>query len=116
MLSLQDSRRYFLYPEICDMRKSFDGLGGIVRQQMNLDLLNGDVFIFINRRRNQIKLLQWDRDGFSIYHKRLEKGTFEWPVNTGQGKIVLSSLDLQLILSGVQLRSIKHRPRFRLRA
>lgn len=60
------------------MRKGFDGLSGLVREG---DPLSGDVFIFFNRRRTQVKLLLWERDGFSIYHKRLERGTYELPVN-----------------------------------
>lgn len=116
MLSLQDNRRYFMYQGICDMRKSFDGLGGIVGQQMSMKLLTGDVFIFINKRRTQIKLLMWDNDGFCVYHKRLEKGTFELPSTSGQSKVTISALDLQLILSGIQLKSVKRRPRFQLRA
>ena len=115
MLSLQDNRRYFMYQGICDMRKSFDGLGGIVEQQMSVNLLSGDIFIFINKRRTQVKLLMWDNDGFCIYHKRLQKGTFELPLSSGQSKVTLSALDLQLILSGIQLKSVKRRPRFKLR-
>src|SRR5690606_9435805 len=115
-LSLQDSRRYFLYQGITDMRKSFDGLGGIVRQQMQMNLLAADVYIFINKRRNQIKLLRWDNDGFCIYHKRLEKGTFEIPLAGDGNTVTLTALSLQLILDGIQLKSIKHRPRFKLRA
>ena len=61
------------------MRKSFDGLSGLVKQEMKQHLLSGDVFIFINRRRNQVKLLSRDKDGLSVYYKRLEKGTFELP-------------------------------------
>ena len=98
------------------MRKSFDGLGGIVQQHMSMNLLSGDIFIFINKRRTQVKLLMWDNDGFCIYHKRLEKGTFELPLASGQSKVTLSALDLQLILSGIQLKSVKRRPRFKLRA
>lgn len=98
------------------MRKSFDGLGGIARQQMSMNLLSGDVFIFINKRRTQIKLLMWDNDGFCIYHKRLEKGTFELPSTSGQSKVTLTALDLQLILSGIQLKSVERRPRFELHA
>jgi len=97
------------------MRKSFDGLGGIVEQQMSVNLLSGDIFIFINKRRTQVKLLMWDNDGFCIYHKRLQKGTFELPLSSGQSKVTLSALDLQLILSGIQLKSVKRRPRFKLR-
>ncbi|HTE25730.1 IS66 family insertion sequence element accessory protein TnpB [Flavitalea sp.] len=98
------------------MRKSFDGLGGIVRQQMEMNVLAGDVYIFINKRRNQIKLLRWDNDGFCVYHKRLEKGTFEIPLANDGATITLTALSLQLILDGIQLKSIKHRPRFKLRA
>lgn len=98
------------------MRRSFDGLGGIVRQQMEMNVLTGDVYIFINKRRNQIKLLRWDNDGFSIYHKRLEKGTFELPVSGNGATATLTALSLQLILNGIQLKSIKHRPRFKLSA
>ena len=117
MLSLSDNRRYFLYQAPSDMRKSFDGLGGLVKEQMKLPLLSGDVFIFINKRRNQIKLLCWDRHGFSIYHKKLEKGTFELPRHAcDTAGITLSALQLRLILEGIQLTSVKHRVRFKLSA
>jgi transposase len=116
MLSLQDNRRYFLYQGITDLRKSFDGLGGLVKQQMQLNLIGGDIFIFINKRRNQLKLLSWDTDGFCVYHKRLEKGTFELPVATNTTCVTLTALQLRLILAGIQLKSIKQRPRFKLSA
>ena len=116
MLSLQDNRRYYLHREPTDMRKSFDGLSGLVKQKMELNALAGDVFIFINKRRNQLKLLCWDRDGFCVYHKRLEKGTFELPQISGSSSIILTALQLQLILNGIQLQSIKQRPRFKLSA
>jgi transposase len=116
MLSLHNNRRYYLHREPADMRKSFDGLSGLVKQQMELNTLSGDVFIFINKRRNQLKLLCWDRDGFCVYHKRLEKGTFELPPASGSSSIILTALQLQLILDGIQLQSIKQRPRFRLSA
>jgi transposase len=70
MLALTSSLRYFLYREVTDMRKGFDGLSGVVRQALGKDPLNGEVFIFLNKRRNQIKLLVWEHDGFSIYHKK----------------------------------------------
>ena len=116
MLYLPDHRRCFLYQGVADMRKSFDGLGGLVKQQMQLPLLSGDVFIFINKRRNQLKLLSWDTDGFCVYHKRLEKGSFELPSATGNTSIILTALQLRLLLAGIQLTSIRHRPRFRLSA
>jgi len=116
MLSLQDSRRYFLYHPATDMRKSFDGLSGLVGQQMNLNVLAGDIFIFINKRRNQVKLLCWDKDGLCVYHKRLEKGTFELPASSNASALTLTALQLRLILEGIQLQSVKQRPRFKLSA
>jgi transposase len=79
MLTLHDNGRYFLYRVATDMRKSFDGLSVLVKQEMKQHLLSGDVFIFIKRRRNQVKLVSRDKDGLSVYYKRLEKGTFELP-------------------------------------
>jgi len=116
MLSLPDNRRYFLYQSVADMRKSFDGLGGLVKQQMGLSVLTGDIFIFINKRRNQIKLLSWDKDGLCVYHKRLERGTFELPQSQNAPSITLTAQQLRFILEGIQLQSVKHRPRFKLSA
>jgi len=91
------------------MRKSFNGLSAIVRNEMGGNLMSGDVFIFINRRRDRIKLLCWDRTGFVIWYKRLEEGTFEVPKG-GAGQ--LSEAQLMLILEGIELRSVKHRKRY----
>ena len=95
------------------MRKGFDGLSGIVRNALQKDPLTGDIFIFINRRRNQIKLLHFEGDGFSIYHKRLERGTYEIPEGN-QDQMVLRHEQLQFILQGVLLKSVRHRKRFHL--
>lgn len=95
------------------MRKGFDGLSGIVRNALQKDPLTGDIFIFINRRRNQIKLLHFEGDGFSIYHKRLERGTYEIPEGN-QDEMVLRHEQLQFILQGVLLKSVRHRKRFHL--
>jgi len=94
------------------MRKSFDGLCGMVTTQMKLSSLSGAVFIFMNRRRSQVKLLLWEGDGFSIYYKRLEKGTFELP-STGSTSttVSLDARQLQFILQGVSLRKIVYRAR-----
>jgi transposase len=84
---------------------------------MRLNILSGDVFVFMNRRHNQVKLLQWDKDGFAIYEKRLEKGTFEQPDNMQQNNdILLSHLQLQLILQGIILQSVRQRKRFSIKA
>lgn len=109
MLSLASSCRYFLYRHQADMRKGFDGLSGLVREGLQKDPLSGDVFIFFNKRRTQVKLLLWERDGFSIYHKRLERGTYELPVSSS---VELRSDELMLILKGISLKSVRRRKRF----
>jgi transposase len=94
------------------MRKSFYGLGSLVTNELGQNVMNGSVFIFINRRRDKIKLLVWDESGFVIYYKSLEKGTFEIPKMEGDSKQIKWS-DLLLILEGVELKSVKRRPRYR---
>jgi transposase len=95
------------------MRKSFDGLSGIVQSELKKDPLSAAVFIFLNRRRNQIKLLLWEGDGFSLYHKRLEKGSFELPAaSDGQSALYLEADQLLLLLKGISLRHIRKRKRY----
>lgn len=116
MLSLGSSHRYYLYCGVTDMRKGFDGLSALVRSSMGGNPLSGDVFIFVNRRRDRMKLLVWDRSGFVLWYKRLEQGTFEMPGNkSGDGSIGLSWEKLVMILEGVELRSVRMRRRFSLR-
>jgi transposase len=114
MLALMPSCRYFFYRKQADMRKGFDGLSGIVRNALQKDPLTGDIFIFTNRRRNQIKLLLFEGDGFSLYHKRLERGTYEIP-DGNQDHMELRHDQLQFILQGVLLKSVRHRKRFHLK-
>ena len=95
------------------MRKSFDGLCGLVREGLSKDPLGGDVFIFFNARRNQTKLLVWESDGFAIWYKRLEKGTFELPAVSEMGSVTeLRSDEILLILKGISLQSVRRRKRF----
>lgn len=113
MVSFSSTLRYFLYRPPADMRKGFDSLSGLVRSTMGSDPLSGDVFIFINRRRNQMKLLVWDRTGFVLFHKRLERGTFELPAGTQVGvSVSLRWEELVMILEGVRLSSIQRRKRY----
>jgi transposase len=113
MLSLGPSQRYFLYSGAADMRKGFDGLSGLVLSAMAGDPLSGDVFVFVNRGRNRMKLLVWDRSGFVLWYKRLEKGTFELPeVKPGEHSMAIDWQKLVLILEGVALKSVVHRKRF----
>lgn len=114
MLSFSSKHRYLLYLLPADMRKSFNGLSGIVNQHLDHPLLSGDVFIFINRRRDRIKLLMWDATGFALYYKRLEQGTFELPkIEAGQTSCEMTWRDLVMLLEGVKLSSIKMRKRYR---
>jgi transposase len=97
------------------MRKGFDALCGIVQQHMHSNVLRGGVYIFVNRRRNQIKLLTWEGDGLAIYYKRLEKGVYELPVAIpGNNTANIDAVQLQLILQGIALGSVKKKIRFSL--
>jgi transposase len=110
MLHLSASEQYYFYNQAVDMRKGFDSLSGLVQQHMQLNVLNGGIFIFINKKRNQLKLLLWEGDGLSLYYKRLEQGTYECPQAT-EG-YHLRATQLQLILQGIQLKSIKMKNRY----
>jgi len=115
MFPLNSSRNYYLYREPTDMRKSFNGLSGLVRSELEGELLSGDVFIFINRRRDRMKLLVWDRTGFVIYYKCLEQGTFELPRFDERSKsYAMKWEELLLIVEGVELKSVRRRKRFSL--
>jgi transposase len=114
MISFSSSQRFFLYRGATDMRRSFAGLSGLVINELQMPLNRGDVFIFINKPRHSIKLLVWDRNGFVIYYKRLEEGTFEIPSATaGDSKsIVIKWDELVMMLEGIALKSIKRRKRY----
>ena len=114
MLHIEASCQYYLYSGDADMRKGFDSLCGIVSSQMQLDALSGAIYIFINKRRNQIKLLLWEGDGLSLYHKRLESGTYERPLmQEGKPDCMIAPQKLLFILQGVALQKIQYRKRFK---
>jgi transposase len=113
MLHLSSKERYYFYNQTTDMRKGCYGLCGIVQNELRKNILAGDIFVFINKRHSQIKLLQWDKDGFSLYEKRLEKGCFEKPCGMPNSTdILLTHVQLQHILQGVMLQSVRHKKRF----
>jgi transposase len=113
MLHLATSCRYFLYQGDADMRKGFDSLSGIVSNLMRQQVLTGDVFVFLNRKRNHIKLLHWEGDGFALYHKRLERGRYERPVaTTGLAGSGVSHEQLLLMLQGISLKSVRKLKRY----
>jgi transposase len=95
------------------MRKGFDALCGIVQNQLNKNPTGGQVFIFINHTRNRIKLLHWEPYGFTIYYKRLEKGTLELPVvDKNTLSVTINWTDLVLIIEGISLKKIQKRKRY----
>ena len=113
MLGLNGSYHFYLRRNYTDLRKGFDSLSGIVRNEWNRNPMSGDIFIFFNRRRNQVKMLYWEGDGFSVYFKRLEKGTYEVPELRYQSDHAeLTNESLMLILRGIKMCSIKRRIRY----
>ena len=117
MLHLSTTVRYYLYRSAADMRKGFDSLAGIVSSQMQCNACSGDIFIFLNRNRTHLKLLLWEGDGFSLYYKRLEQGTYELPVcSSADTRIPITAQQLQFILQGVVLGKIVYRKRYEKKA
>ena len=100
MFPISGVTRIYLYSGPCDMRKSFDSLCGLIRSELGADPLSGSLFVFCNRRRTMIKVLYWDRDGFAIWYKRLEKGQFSLPVVHSPGDII-DRRQLSMLLEGV---------------
>ena len=113
LLALTDIRRYHLYRKETDMRKSFDSLCGIINNELDKNVMAGDVFIFINKVRSHLKLLVWETGGFSLFYRRLEKGTFELPAFDHDCRSMAVSADqLIFILKGISLKDIKYRTRY----
>ena len=115
MLGFNWPRRFHLYRHPTDMRKGFDGLAGLVTSALQADPLSGDAYLFLNRRRNRLKLLVWEHGGFVIYYKRLEKGTFELPQLSAPGNAIELTWDeLVMLISGIEFTSVKRRLRFQI--
>jgi transposase len=112
MFALTSSHQYFLYGTPTDMRGSFNSLSGIVQRVLGRNPTSGDVYIFLNRRRTQIKLLHWEHGGFVMYYKRLERGNFEQPT-TNQGSLTWPQL--VMMIEGISLKEVKMRKRFDLK-
>jgi transposase len=113
MFGLGNSLVYQLYNKACDMRKSFDGLSGLVSNELGRDPVSGEVFIFLNRQRNLIKLLHWQPGGFVMYYKRLEQGTFT-PPTIEAGSRVIEWPALVLMIEGIQVKEYVQGRRFKL--
>jgi transposase len=114
MIGLSFPASIYLSGRACDMRKSIDGLCGEVRNYLGCDPMNGTLFVFYNRRRDKMKLLLWDADGYWVFFKRLEVGKFQQPlISTEATHVSLDGSQLQLILSGIDLSSVRRLKRFR---
>lgn len=115
MLSIASQTRIFIAVQATDMRKGFDGLCGVVSDTLKQDPLSGALFLFINRRRDRMKVLYWDGDGLAIWYRRLEQGTFQIPAPNDQLTAVeLRSDEFTMLLRGIDLSSVKRRKRFQL--
>lgn len=112
MLSLPPTVRVFIALDATDMRKSFDGLASETRRLIDKDPLSGHLFVFFNRRRTLVKVLYWDRNGYCVVAKRLERGTFHLPHTSEQNALEVEAAELALILEGIDLGDARRRPRW----
>jgi transposase len=113
MIHLPASVRVYLATSPCDMRRSFDGLHALVNAVMHLDAFAGHLFVFANKRRDRLKILYWDRDGFAVWAKRLEEGTYAMPFGEEQERRrEITAQELGALLSGIDLSQAKRRKRY----
>jgi len=113
VIALTSQTRIFVFTGPTDMRKSFNGLSGLVNEHFDVELLSGHLFLFFNRRRDCVKILAWDRDGLAIWYKRLEAGTFQLSaLESGSESLEIDSTKLSLLLSGIDIASAKQRKRY----
>lgn len=111
MLSLPPAVKVFLASEPADMRRSFDGLAALTKDVIRRDPFSGHLFVFRSRIGDRVKILYWDRSGFCLWYKRLEKGVFRFPLSDAKS-IEIESADLALLLEGIDLAGAKRRERF----
>ena len=111
MLTLGLTGRIWICVEPQDGRKSFDGLAGVVASHLSRDPLSGDLYVFRNKRGDRLKILAWQGDGFALYLRRLEKGTFAFP-KADTAEVSITATELAMILGGVELGSAKKQPRY----
>jgi len=107
MLTIPDNLQVYVYSQPTDMRRSFDRLEAMVKEYASPR--TGSLFVFISRRKDRIKLLYWDEDGYALWYKRLESGTFKFEFNSDSGKEEISGVDLKLFLAGMEFKRIKFR-------
>ena len=115
MIHLPASVRVYLCLTACDMRKSFDSLHALVRDYLELDAFAGHLFVFASRRKDRVKILYWDRDGFAVGSKRLEEGTYAVPFGDSaeERRREITAQELGALLSGIDLKQADRRKRYR---
>jgi transposase len=101
MIPVTGGTRMYLYRGPADMRKGFDGLSGMVEEHFTESLFSGSLFIFLNRRRDRVKILYWDHGGLALWYKRLERGTFQMPAGQEGKAVELTSAELSMLLEGI---------------
>jgi transposase len=118
MLTLALPSRVFVCTQPADMRRSFDGLAALVQQHLGCDPLCGDLFVFRSKRGDRVKLLWWSDDGYALWYKRLEEGTFPWPTADGTRTpvgghgLTLRPAELAMLLDGIELSNVQRRKRY----
>lgn len=111
MLSLPATVKILVYLPPADMRRGYDGLAHLAREHLQQDPLSGHLFVFHNRRGDRLKILYWDRDGYAIWQKRLERGTFRFPP-AGTASVTVSAAELAMILEGIDTSRIRRQARY----
>lgn len=113
MISLPSAVRIYLAAAPTDMRKGHDGLAALVQRQMGQDVFEGHLYVFVSRRGNRIKILTWDRGGFVLWYKRLERGRFRVPVVSARDKVLqLESSELSMLVGGIDYGRVRKPPRW----
>ena len=114
MILLPRAVRVYFATQPTNLRQSFEGLTNQIRHTLGYDPLSGHVFVFLNRRRNQVKLILWTRGGFTIVHKRLERGTFTFPARVAEGvaSVAIDVHELAVLLEGIEVDELKTKPRW----
>lgn len=114
MFTVPQQVKIYVALQPADMRRGFDGLSGLVKETLQQDPLSGHLFLFRNRRRDRLKILYWDDDGYALFYKRLARGTFEFPAPTDSQStsVEIRASELSMLLDGIELKGRRRRPRF----
>ena len=114
MFTIAQQVKIFVALQPTDMRRGFDGLSGLVSQTLEQDPLSGHLFLFRNRRRDRLKILYWDGDGYALFYKRLARGTFEFPLpaDSQSPSLEIRASELAMLLDGIELQGRRRRPRY----